>query len=335
MGAPRSSSSAVLLAGDVGGTKTLLGLFEHAAPRPIAIAIHTYSTPAFASFVDILDVFARDVNLSAAIAAAAIGAAGPIVDGRARLTNIVWDISTRDVSARLGTERIGLMNDLEAMAASAEVLTPDEAIALQPGVARLDGNAVVIAAGTGLGQAYLHRVNGRLRPVASEGGHADYAPRSDREIELLKMLRADYGRAEVEHILSGPGLVNVYRFTHASQTCHTVESLPPDAWPAAISTAAMSSDCAACVEALDIFVKVYGAETGNLALRGVATGGVYVGGGIAPKILPALQDGRFLDAFKAKGMMSELVAGMPVKVIVNPAAGLLGAAVRAQDLLNT
>jgi glucokinase len=324
-----------MLAGDVGGTKTLLGLFEHAVPRPIAIAIHTYSTPAFANFVDILDVFARDVSHPVPIAAAAIGAAGPIVEGRARLTNVAWDISTHEVSARLGTARIGLMNDLEAMAASAEVLTSDEAIVLQPGVARQDGNAVVIAAGTGLGQAYLHRVNGRLRPVASEGGHADYAPRSDREIELLKMLRSDYGRAEVEHILSGPGLVNVHRFTHRSQPCRVVEGLPADACPAAISMAALSSTCAECVEALDIFVEVYGAETGNLALRGVATGGVYVGGGIAPKILPALQNGRFLDAFNAKGTMSALVTAMPVKVIINPAAGLLGAAIRAQELLNT
>lgn len=325
----------MLLAGDVGGTKTLLGLFEHAAPRPIPIAIRTYSTPAFASFADMLDAFGRDLDRAASIDAAAIGAAGPIIDGRAHLTNIAWDITAQNVSERLRTTRVALMNDLEAMAASADVLTPDEAVVLQPGAARQEGNAVVIAAGTGLGQAYLHRVNGRLRPVASEGGHADYAPRSDREIELLKMLRADYGRAEVEHILSGPGLVNVHRFTHASQPCLAVQSLPADAWPAAISTSAMSGECAACVGALDIFVKVYGAEAGNLALRGVATAGVYIGGGIAPKILPALQDGRFLDAFSAKGTMSALVSTMPIKVIINPAAGLLGAAVRAQELLNT
>ena len=324
----------MLLAGDVGGTKTLLGLFEPAARRPAPIAIHTYSTAAFASFAEMLGAFARDVNHRTPIDAAAIGAAGPVIDARARLTNITWDISVGDVSACLGTPRISLLNDLEAIAASAEILTADDVIVLQPGTPDPDGNAVVIAAGTGLGQAYLHRVNGRLQPVASEGGHADYAPRSDREIALLTMLRAEHGRAEVEDILSGPGLVNVHRLTHASQSCPALRSLPADAWPAAISTAGLSGACAACIEALDLFVTVYGAETGNLALRGVATAGVYVGGGIAPNILPALQDGRFLDAFRAKGPMTDLMAAMPVNVIINPAAGLLGAAVRAQELLD-
>ena len=324
----------MLLAGDVGGTKSFLGLFEPAAPRPVPIAIHTYSTAAFASFGDLLGAFARDVNQQAPIQAAAIGAAGPVIDARARLTNITWDISVQDVLARLGTARVSLLNDLEAMASSVEVLSADDVVVLQPGNPNPDGNAVVIAAGTGLGQAHLHRVNGRLQPVASEGGHADYAPRSDREIALLTMLRAAHGRAEVEDILSGPGLVNVHRLTHASQPCPALLSIAADAWPAAISAAGLSGACAACVEALDIFVTVYGAETGNLALRGVATAGVYVGGGIAPKILPALQDGRFLDAFTAKGPMTALMAAMPVTVIVNPAAGLLGAAVRAQELLH-
>ena len=325
----------MLLAGDVGGTKTLLGIFEQAAPRPIAIAVQTYSTAAFASFADILAAFARDVQHPAAIAAAAIGAAGPVIGDRARLTNITWDIGAGDVSACLGTARVALMNDLEALAASVDVLAREDAVVLQQGIAHPEGNAVVIAAGTGLGQAYLHRVDGRFRPVASEGGHADFAPRSDREIELLTMLRAERGRAEVEDILCGPGLVNVHRLTHASRSCRAVQSPPVDAWPAAISATALSGECAACVEALDIFVRVYGAEAGNLALRGVATAGVYVGGGIAPKILPALQDGRFLDAFRAKGTMATLVGAMPVSVIINPAAGLIGAAVRAQELLES
>ncbi len=325
----------MLLAGDVGGTKTLLGIFEQAAPRPIAIAIQAYSTPAFTSFSGILGAFARDVHHPAAIAAAAIGAAGPVIGQRAQLTNITWDIDARDVSAYLGTTRIALMNDLEAMAASVGVLEPGDSIALQQGIAHPDGNAVVIAAGTGLGQASLPRIDGRLRPVPSEGGHADFAPRSEREIELLKMLRAERGRAEVEDILCGPGLANLHRFTHGSHPCRAVQALPSDAWPAAISTAALSGDCTACVEALDIFVSVYGAEAGNLALRGVATAGVYVGGGIAPRILPALQDGRFLDAFRAKGAMAALLEAMPVRVIVNPAAGLIGAAVRAQELLES
>lgn len=199
---------------------------------------------------------------------------------------------------------------------------------------RADGNAAVIAAGTGLGEAYLHRVDGRLRPLASEGGHADFAPRSDREIELLRMLQGDYGRAEVEHVLSGPGLLNLHRFTHRGVPCEALSGVTPEAGPAAISQAAMAAHCPACVEALSIFVDVYGAEAGNLALRGTATSGVYIGGGMAPKILPLLQDGRFMEAFLAKGPMSELVSRIPVKVIVNPEAGLLGAAVFAQELLD-
>lgn len=324
----------MLLAGDVGGTKTLLGLFEPAERRPRPVAVHSYPTTAFSSFSDILDAFARDIGQPFRVDAAAAGVAGPVVDNRAHLTNIVWNISAREITTYFGMSRARLVNDLEAMANSAEVLTPDEVVLLQEGVMRADGNAVVIAAGTGLGEAYLHRVNGRLRPVPSEGGHADFAPRTDREIELLRMLRADYGRAEVEHILSGPGLLNLHRFTHGRVRCAEVREITPEAGPAAISQAAIGARCAACVEALSLFVGVYGAEAGNLALRGVATSGVYIGGGMAPKILPALQEGRFVEAFRAKGVMSELVARMPVKVILNSQAGLLGAAVYAQELLD-
>lgn len=334
MGGPRRASPVTLLAGDVGGTKTLLGLFARADRRPRPLAIRSYTTNAFSSFSQILDAFVHDVGRPVRIDAAAVGAAGPVVDNRARLTNIVWDLSTSEITECFGTTRARLLNDLMAMANSAEVLTPDEVVLLQKGVMRADGSAVVIAAGTGLGQAYLYRINGRLHPVASEGGHADFAPRTDREIELLRMLRADYGRAEVEHVLSGPGLLNLHRFTHGQQTCSAVQEATPERWAAAISQAAMTARCPACVEAISMFVSVYGAEAGNLALRGLATSGVYIGGGIAPRILPVLRDGRFMEAFRAKGVMSELVAAMPVKVILNPEAGLLGAAVYAQNLLD-
>lgn len=325
----------MLLAGDVGGTKTLLGLFERADRRPGPTVVLSYPTGSYNSFSDILEAFARDAKQPFHIEAAAVGVAGPVVANRAHLTNIVWNISADEITARFGTPRARLVNDLEAMAMSADVLTPDEVVLLQEGVMRADGNAAVIAAGTGLGEAYLHRVDGRLRPMPSEGGHADFAPRTDREIELLRMLRADYGRAEVEHVLSGPGLLNLYRFTHGGTPCEALSGVTPEAGPAAISQAAMAAHCPACVEAMSIFVDVYGTEAGNLALRGMATSGVYIGGGMAPKILPLLQDGRFIDAFRAKGTMSELVARIPVKVIVNPEAGLLGAAVFAQELLNT
>jgi glucokinase len=321
----------MLLAGDVGGTKTLLGLFEPAEQRPQPITIRSYPTTAFASFTDILNAFARDIGRPLGVEAAVAGVAGPVIEDRASLTNIAWNMSAHEMTARLGTPRVRLLNDLEAMANSAEVLTSDEVVVLQEGVPRANGNAAVIAAGTGLGEAYLHRVDGRLRPMPSEGGHADFAPRTDREIELLHMLRQEYGRAEVEHVLSGPGLVHLHRFTHRKRGCDAARDAAMG--PAAISDAALAARCPACVEALSIFVGAYGAEAGNLALRGVATSGVYVGGGVAPKILPALQDGRFMEAFRAKGVMSDFVARVPVKIILNPEAGLIGAAVYAQGML--
>ena len=322
----------MILAGDLGGTKTLLGLFERGDTRPRPIVARAYPTQNFDSFTAILDTFAREIGRALAVDAAAIGVAGPIVDQHAKLTNIPWDISVPDIARRTETPRVGLLNDLEAMAYSVAVLEGTEIVTLQRGDSKKNGNAAVIAAGTGLGQAYLHFIDGRLLPVASEGGHADFAPRTDREFELARMIRDQHGRVEVEQVLSGPGLVNIHRYTHGRKACEAVQSLAPNDQPAAISEAALGNRCSRCREALEMFVEAYGAETGNLALRGVATAGVFVGGGIAPKILPALQDGRFMKAFRAKTPMAELVSAMPVSVIVNPDAGLLGAAVAAQAL---
>jgi glucokinase len=322
----------MILAGDVGGTKTLLGLFARGDRRPQLITFRAYPTNTFDSFTAILDAFAREVTDPLEVEAAAVGVAGPVIGERASLTNVAWDVSCREIGARLATTRVRLLNDLEAMATSVEVLGEDEVAVLQEGIARRDGNAAVIAAGTGLGVAFLHRVQGRLLPVPSESGHADFAARTDEEIALLVMLRHEHGRVEVEDVLCGPGLLNLYRFTHRSEPCQAVAGLRPEDAPAAISEAALTGTCPRCVEALSMFVSAYGAEAGNVALRGVTTAGLYVGGGIAPKILPALQHGGFMAAFRAKGLMTELVSKVPVKVILNPEAGLLGAAVAAQEL---
>jgi glucokinase len=322
----------MLLAGDVGGTKTLLGLYEVVDARLVPRASHSYATNTFGSFTEILEAFARDVGPTSPIDAAAIGVAGPVVSNRATLTNILWDMAADEITARFGVARVQLLNDLEAMANSVEALAPDELVVLQEGVARAGGNAVVIAAGTGLGQASLHRVTGRLRPVPSEGGHADYAARTDRELELARMLRELYGRAEVEHVLSGPGLLNLHRFTHRGGQCALLEPGGAPVTPALVSQAGLAGRCQGCADALRMFVSAYGAEAGNLALRGVATAGVYVGGGIAPKILPALTSGSFMEAFLAKAPMTHLLSTMPVKVILTPDAALLGAAVFAQEL---
>ena len=322
----------MIIAGDVGGTKTLLGVFEPAAPRPRLVATHEYATAEHRRFVEILDKFER-AAFTTSIDAVVVGVAGPVVGNAARLTNVTWDVTADEIAKRLGVQRVQLLNDLEALATSVDVLAADEVAVLQRGTPRTDGNAAVIAAGTGLGQAILHRVGGRLCPVASEGGHADFAARTEREIELVKMLRERFGRAEVEQVLSGPGLVNLHRFTHRGGQCELLETVDEPGSPARISQAGLSGRCQQCADALRMFVNAYGAEAGNLALRTMATSGVYVGGGIAPKILPALKTDLFMDAFVAKEPMRELLERVPVKVILNPQAGLIGAAVHAQSLI--
>jgi glucokinase len=325
----------MLLAGDIGGTSSRLGLFEPREKRPRPLANHSYETQEYPSFVDVLDAFERDIGEKLSPTAAAFGVAGPVVGGVARLTNIEWDISADRIRQRLGIDTIALLNDLEAMATSVTVLADDELHVLHPGIERHDGNAAIIAAGTGLGQAFLHRVDGRLRPVASEGGHADFAARSDRELEFVRMLRDRLGRVEVEQVLSGPGLVNLHRFTHRGGECAAAVDVESDDAPARISAAGLSGRCQFCADALGMFVDAYGAEAGNLALRGVATSGLFIGGGIAPKILPALESGRFVAAFLAKPPMEALLRKVPVKVILNADAGLLGAAVHARNAAQT
>ena len=323
----------MLLGGDVGGTKTLLGLFEPAGRRPIPHATRSYETAAFTSFVEMLDAFLREVKPPGPLQAAAFGVAGPVVHDRAQLTNVDWHISASEIRARLETPHVQLLNDLEAMARSIEVLADDELFVLQEGTPDPEASAAVIAAGTGLGQAYLHRRSGRFVPAPSEGGHGDFAARTDREMELVRMLRERLGRAEVEQVLSGMGLLNLHRLTHRGGECALVTDLSsPDA-PAAVSRAGLAGRCQGCAEALRMFVSAYGAEAGNLALRGLALGGVYVGGGIAPKILPAIESGAFMESFLEKPPMTHLLRRVPVRVILNLDAGLLGAATAANELI--
>ena len=322
----------MLLAGDVGGTKTLLGLFERQEPRPKPHAVRSYPTASFAQFSDILDAFASDVQLPLQVEAVALGIAGPVVGSRATLTNVDLEIDAHEVGERVGARRVRLLNDLEAVASAIAVLTPEELVSLQDGAPLENGNLAVIAAGTGLGEAYLHRTDRGWQPVATEAGHADFAARTDRELEFVRMLRDRYGRAEIEQVLSGQGLLNLHRFTPRGGECAIVQDLELPNAPALVSQAALGGRCQGCADALKMFVAAYGAEAGNLALRTMATGGVYIAGGIAKKILPALTTGSFMKAFRAKDPMTSLVATIPVHVILNDEAGLLGAAVSAQRL---
>lgn len=322
----------MLLAGDLGGTKTLLALFERRPLRPTPISVRSFATTEFQSLGDIVAAFLVMEELNAdRIEAACFGVAGPVLEGRAQLTNVGWAVVAEEVRDRFGIREVELLNDLEAMAWSVGVLAPAELEILQRGERGHQGNAAIIAAGTGLGMAMLLRVGDRFLPVASEGGHADFAPRTPREVQLLQALTDWYGRAQWEDVVSGSGLINLHRFTHQTSCPAFPDSLEAGRKPSAISSAALEHRCPACVEALDLFVSIYGSAAGNLALTAAATGGLYIGGGIAPKILPALRPGQFMAAFRAKAPMEPLLSRMPVQIILNHEAGLLGAAVRIND----
>ena len=324
------------LAADVGGTKTLVGVFRAGAARPEPAVIREYATLDFDSLDEIVATFLEETG-AARVDAACIGVAGQVSDLMARLTNVPWLADASPIAQRLGDCPIDLLNDLEAMAYAIPVLEPDELAILQEGIGVPTGNAALIAAGTGLGEALLHNVEGRFVPAASEGGHADFAARTPRELALVHELSLIHGRVDVERVVSGRGLVNLFCFTHGTQDLRAAcRVLGPDVdvfdLPAAVTVAALAGRCEQCAEALDMFVEAYGAEAGNLALRSMATAGVYVGGGIAPKILPALEAGGFMDAFVDKEPMVDWLRTLPVTVILNPAAGLLGAAVRAREI---
>jgi glucokinase len=319
----------MLLAGDIGGSKVLLGLFAPAPGRPERVEVRSFLTREYPSLEAVIDEFLGTHGGASAVRAASFGVAGPIVEQAARLTNVPWLVDAVSVRARFGIPRVRLLNDLEAMAWSIPVLRPDELAVIQEGRPVPAGNAAIMAAGTGLGEALLHNVDGRMVPSPAEGGHADFAPRTPEEIALLLYLVARYGRADYERVLSGPGLVNLHRFTH-EQPCVVVDvDADPVQAPSWISRAALEGRCPACVRTLQIFASVYGAEAGNLALRSMATAGVFLGGGIAPRILPALTDGRFVEAFRAKAPLDAVVSRVPVSVVLNEEAGLLGAAVHA------
>ena len=322
----------MLLAGDIGGTKTLLGVFDTVPARPRPVATQSFATLEYTDLPAMISAFLRgDEVKRARVDTACFGVAGPVIGDAAELTNVPWRVDAREVSAAFRLRRIALLNDLQAMAYGVPVLHQSELHVLQEGEALRGGNIALIAAGTGLGEALLHNIDGRFVPSPSEGGHADFPARTEREIALMRDLTQRYGRADMEHVVSGRGFVNIHRVAHSNGCTAGVDLADPDA-PARITAAAFDRRCAGCVETLDLFVDAYGAEAGNLALRTVATGGVFIGGGIAPKILWALTTGAFMRAFLAKQPLDAMLAAMPVKVILNAQTGLLGAAVYGAGL---
>ena len=324
----------MLLAGDVGGTKTFLGLFSRAAARPRAVDIRSYRTLDFPDLGRMLAQFLRETSTRPSeIKAASFGVAGPVTEKRAQLTNVPWVVDLDTLRGDVAIPHAYLLNDLEALAWSVPVLASEEIVVLREGEPDPHGNIALIAAGTGLGVALLPRVEGRLVPRASEGGHADFAPRNADEHRLFEALNVEFGRVDVERVVSGPGLAHIHRILHPHQ-CAALTPMPStDDQPAVITRAALEGACPSCTRTLEIFVSAYGASAGNVALTSLSTGGLYLGGGIAPRILPALRWPIFMQSFLAKSPMDALISKIPVKVILNPEAGLLGAASYANLML--
>ena len=322
----------MLLAGDVGGTKTLLGLYEPDTARPIARRTRRFPTPDFPNLGAMIAEFIGETSAQGTIESAAFGLAGPVHGTVCQLTNVPWRVDATELAEQFSIPRVRLLNDVAAMGHAVAVLTNDELTVLQAGRPIADGNAGLLAPGTGYGVATLHRVAGQFVPIASEAGHADFAARTPREVRLLDALTARFGRASYEHVLSGPGLTYIHAVTHDGAPCGAVADEHDSAnLPAAITAAALAGECARCAETVDLFVGALGAEAGNHGLRSMATAGVFIGGGIAPRLVPALQSGTFLEAFRAKGPMERLVSEMPVAVIGADDPALLGAAVAAAE----
>ncbi|OLB95480.1 MAG: glucokinase [Candidatus Rokubacteria bacterium 13_1_40CM_68_15] len=324
----------MILAGDVGGTKTVLALFDERAVPLAPVREATLASRQYARFEDALRSFLGD-RRPGAIAAACFGVAGPVVDGRVVTTNLPWQLDEATLLLTIPTPRIKLLNDLEATAHGVLGLAPESLHTLQPGRAR-PGNIAVIAAGTGLGEALLVWDGSRYLIGPSEGGHADFGPRSEIEIDLLRFLRKDFDHVSYERVVSGPGLLNIYRFVRATsglaEPGWLAERIAAGDPSAAVAAAGLAGEDVDSARALEIFVSVYGAEAGNLALKGLTVGGVFVAGGIAPKILPRLSDGPFLRSFRGKGRLADLLADIPIRVVLEPRAALLGAARVALDL---
>ena len=325
----------LVLAGDIGGTKTELALFSVDGEKLRVESQSLFSSKRYSGLVPVLQDYLAGTH--PAIDAACFGIAGAVVDGKVTTPNLPWMIDVEDLRRALKLDAVTLLNDLEAAAYGIFTLENDEFFSLSEGAMRHAGNKALIAAGTGLGQAILYDDGHHFHPLASEGGHADFAPRNEIEIELLRYLIGRFGHVSYERVLSGAGLVNIYRFLKevrgmAEPPALSERFATADDAAAVISQAALANEFEICVKALDLFASVYGAEAGNLALRAKSVRGLYVGGGIAPKILSKLRDGTFMRAFTDKGRYTDLLAAIPVQVVLNEQAAVRGAAYYAAFL---
>jgi glucokinase len=321
----------MIIAGDIGGTKTNVALFEVGQGRVSApLAQQSYPSARFDSLEDILREFVRH-HKPAPITHACFGIAGPVVRGHVDATNLTWEVFDFKLAEAVGVPEVRLINDLEATAYGIGELGPEQLYTLNEGEAERTGHRALIAAGTGLGMAAIYFDGAAYHPMPSEGGHMDFAPRTDREFELMDYLREKIGgRVSYERVLSGMGIHNIYSFLrdcgHGEEPAWLAEEIRTGDPSAAVSRAALAGKSELASQALEIFVEVYGAMAGNLALLLKSVGGLYIGGGIAPKIMPKMTDGTFMRNYGDKGRMSGLVNSIPVRVILDDKAALYGAA---------
>jgi glucokinase len=322
------SAAKVILAGDVGGTHARLALMEARGGQLTPLNEKIFPSHEYSNLETIVTSFLEENTKKPDLAG--IGVAGPIRDGKCVATNLPWIVDAATVAIASGLPRVELMNDLEANAFGIATLAASDFCILQKGALNPKGNAAVISAGTGLGEAGMYFDGKTLQPFAGEGGHGSFAPESDLQCELFHFLAKRFGHVSCERVLSGPGLVNIYEFLRdtgkGSENPAVTEKMRREDPAAVISQAALANESKLCADALELFVQIYGAEAGNLALKMLATGGIYIGGGIAPKILRELQRSLFMDAFLDKGRMKPLLEAIPVLVVLNENTALLGAA---------
>ena len=318
----------MILAGDIGATNSRLGFFKVEAKRLIAVVEDIFPSGKHRTLDEIVAAFVSRHAL--AVEHACFGVPGPIRKGRAEPVNLPWIIDQPQLAAILGLKTVEMINDLEANAYGVSALEPHDFLILNQGAPDAAGNAAVIAAGTGLGEAGLYWDGTDHRPFATEGGHADFAPRNALEVKLLLYLESQFTYVSWERLVSGPGLFNIYKFLCDSQSLEEprwlAEAIREHDASAVISENALEGRSELCVQALEMFVSLYGSEAGNLALKFLATGGVFIGGGIAPKIVEKLKGPIFMTAFTSKGRLRPLLEATPVRVILNDRAALLGAA---------
>lgn len=325
----------MILAGDIGGTSTRLAFFDVSGGRLQRLSEKTYPSRNYATLEDIVGDFLETQRTTPE--AAAIGIAGPVHEGVVRATNLPWRVEVRRLSERIGISAVVILNDLEANGYGIATLGPADFAVLQLGAPAAKGNAVVVSPGTGLGESVLYWDGRQYWPLPSEGGHASFAPQNEVEDGLLKYLRVQFGHVSWERLVSGPGLYNIYRFLRdtgrESEPAWLAQQLKGEDPSAEISKAALEGKSALCEKALDLFITLLGSECGNMALKVLAAGGVYLGGGIPPKILPKLKSPEFIESFRDKGRFRELLQTMPVRVILNEYTALQGAARRAAMMM--